>query len=169
MSEKDLFRDVRSSAMENGVKLSEFPGFRWHPPGRENQRWPLSTCGDWVRLASHWRKMKKNVVIPLYKIELPEAKNLQKMVKSLDRLNEAKHKAQDQGLTQAQSQAQNDNKPLLSEAAAWVDNLIVSPSTKKVIPSGSSLESQPKVSSLTTNRPNKLPIRRPRPRIASNL
>ena len=69
----DLFRDVRSSTNENGVKLLKFPGFRWHPPGRENQRWALSTDGDWVKLANHWGKMKKNVVIPLYITELPEA------------------------------------------------------------------------------------------------
>jgi len=56
----DLFRDVRSSANENGVKLPKFSGFRWHPPGRENQRWALSTDGDWVKLANHWGKMKKN-------------------------------------------------------------------------------------------------------------
>ncbi|KAJ8435399.1 hypothetical protein Cgig2_009650 [Carnegiea gigantea] len=39
---------------------------------------------------------------------------------------------------------------------------IVSPSTKKVIPNGNSSKSQPKV---IANRPDKLPIRRPRPRV----
>ncbi|KAJ8442655.1 hypothetical protein Cgig2_003699 [Carnegiea gigantea] len=34
--------DVRSSAMENEAKLPKFLGFRWHPPGKENQRWPLA-------------------------------------------------------------------------------------------------------------------------------
>ncbi|KAJ8426473.1 hypothetical protein Cgig2_009070 [Carnegiea gigantea] len=120
----------------------------WHPPDRENQRWPLSTGGDWVRLASHWEKMKKNVVIPLYIIELHEACSLQKIIESLDRLNEAKQRAQNE--PQAQSQAQND----------------ISPSTEKVILSGNASKSQPKVSSITTNRPNKLLIRRPRPKVA---
>jgi len=159
----DLFRDVRSSAIENGVQLPKFPGFRWHPPGRENQRWPLITDSDWVSLASHWGKMKKNIVIPLYIIDLPEASSLQKVVESLDRLNEIKQRcqqqgptenqpeAQDQGPTQnqpqpqdqgptqnqpeAQIQAQNDSEPSLSEAGAWADNLIVTPSTEKVNPS----------------------------------
>jgi len=34
----DLFRGVRSVAKENGVKLSKYIGFRWHPLSRENQR-----------------------------------------------------------------------------------------------------------------------------------
>ncbi|KAJ8445941.1 LOW QUALITY PROTEIN: hypothetical protein Cgig2_009870 [Carnegiea gigantea] len=100
--------------------------------------------------------MKKNVVIHLYIIELPEAN--------------IKQRAQDQGLTQnqpqAQSQAQNDNEPSLSEAGAWADNLIVSALTEKVIPSENSSKSQLKISSITTNRPNKLPIRRTRLRTA---
>ena len=66
--------------MENGVKLRKFPAFRQHLSGKENQRWPLATDGDWVRLASHLEKIKKNAVIPLYIIELPEASNLQKTV-----------------------------------------------------------------------------------------
>ncbi|KAJ8447261.1 hypothetical protein Cgig2_013038 [Carnegiea gigantea] len=119
----NLFRDVRSSAMENGVKLPKFPRFRWHPPGRENQS-----------LANHWGKIKKIIVIPLYIIEIPEASSLQKVVQSLD-----------------------------SKAGAWIDNLIVTHSTEKVIPSENSSKCQPKV---TANRPNKLPIRRPRPRAA---
>ncbi|KAJ8434609.1 hypothetical protein Cgig2_025035 [Carnegiea gigantea] len=80
----DLFRDVRSSAMENEVKLPKFPSFRWHSSGRENQKWPLTTDADWVSLASRWAKMKKNVVIPLYIIELLEASSWQKVVESLD-------------------------------------------------------------------------------------
>ncbi|KAJ8438950.1 hypothetical protein Cgig2_012845 [Carnegiea gigantea] len=46
---------------------------------------------------------------------------------------------------------------------AWADNLIVSSLTEKVIPSGNSSKSQPKV---TANRSDKLTIRRPRPRAA---
>ena len=72
----DLFRDVRSSAIENGVRLLKFPDYRWHRPSRENQRWPLSIDGDWVRLASHCGKVKKNVVIPLYIIKLTDTSSL---------------------------------------------------------------------------------------------
>ena len=43
------------------------------------------------------------------------------------------------------------NEPSLNEAGAWVDNLIVSPSAEKVIPSENSSKSQPKV---MANRPN---------------
>ena len=96
--------------------------------------------------------MKKNVVIPLYIIDLPKANSLQKVVESLDMLNEIKKRcqqqgptqnqpqAQDQGQTQnqleAQIQAQNDSEPSLSEVGTWADNLIITPSTKKVNPSG---------------------------------
>ncbi|KAJ8428902.1 hypothetical protein Cgig2_024971 [Carnegiea gigantea] len=150
--------------MENGVQLPKFPGFRWHPPGRENQRWPLTTDSDWVSLTSHWGKMQKNVVIPLYIIDLPEASSLQKVVESP---TQNQPQAQDQGPTQNQSeaqiQAQNDSEPSLSEARAWADNLIVTPSTEKVNPSEKSSKCQPKV---TVNRPYKLPIRRSRPRLA---
>ncbi|KAJ8434079.1 hypothetical protein Cgig2_030514 [Carnegiea gigantea] len=80
-------------------------------------------------------------------------------------LTQNQPQAQDQGLSQnqpkAQIQAQNDNEPSLSEVGA--DNLIVSPSTEKVNSSEKSLKFQPKV---TTNRLNKLPIRRPRLRTA---
>ncbi|KAJ8422931.1 hypothetical protein Cgig2_012945 [Carnegiea gigantea] len=135
--------------------------------------------------------MKKNVVIPLYIIDLPEASSLQKVVESLNRLNKTKQRcqqqgptqnqpqaqdqgptqnqpqAQDQGLTQnqpeAQIQAQNDSEPSLSKVGAGADNLIVTPSTEKVNPSEKSSKCQPKV---TANRPNKLPIRRSRPRAA---
>ncbi|KAJ8434032.1 hypothetical protein Cgig2_001225 [Carnegiea gigantea] len=55
--------------------------------------------------------MKKNVVIPMYIIELPKASSLQKIVESLDKLNQPQTQTQ----TQAQSQGQNDNKPSLSE------------------------------------------------------
>ncbi|KAJ8431496.1 hypothetical protein Cgig2_032267 [Carnegiea gigantea] len=165
--------------MENRVKLPKFLGFRWHPFARENQRWSLTTDANWVSLASHWGEMKNNIVIPLYIIELPEASSLQKVVESLDMLNEAKQRgqeqgliqnqpqAQDQGLTQnqphAQIEAQNDSEPSFSEAGAWADNLIVSSPTEKVILRESSSKCQPKV---TINRPNKLPISRPRPRAA---
>ncbi|KAJ8426493.1 hypothetical protein Cgig2_029235 [Carnegiea gigantea] len=44
----DLFRDVRGLAVEQGVVLPKYAGFKWHPLGRENQRWPLNTDGDWV-------------------------------------------------------------------------------------------------------------------------
>ena len=32
----DLFRNVRGLAMEQGVVLSKYARFKWHPPGREN-------------------------------------------------------------------------------------------------------------------------------------
>ncbi|KAJ8447999.1 hypothetical protein Cgig2_028875 [Carnegiea gigantea] len=46
----DLFRNVRGLAMEQGVVLPKYAGFKWHPPGRKNQRWPLNTDNDWVIL-----------------------------------------------------------------------------------------------------------------------
>ena len=117
----DLFRDVRYSAMKNGVQLPQFHGFRWHPSGRENQRWPLTIDSDWVSLASHWGKMKKNVVIPLYIIDLPEASSLHKVVESLDRLNEIKQRCQQQGPTQNQPEAQDqDQGPTQNQPKAQI-------------------------------------------------
>ncbi|KAJ8421506.1 hypothetical protein Cgig2_013184 [Carnegiea gigantea] len=97
----------------------------------------------------------------------------------LTRLNETKQRCQQQGPTQnqpqaqdqgptqnqpeTQIQAQNDSEPSLSKVGAGADNLIVTPSTEKVNPSEKSSKCQPKV---TANRPNKLPIRRSRPRAA---
>lgn len=72
--------------------------------------------------------MKQNVVIPLYITELPKASSLQMVDESLNKLNKAKKGAQNPTLiqAQAQSQAQHDSEPTLSEAGAWADNLIVS-------------------------------------------
>ncbi|KAJ8428141.1 hypothetical protein Cgig2_011514 [Carnegiea gigantea] len=39
----DLFRDVKILAVEQGVTFPMYVGFKWHPPRRENQRWPLNS------------------------------------------------------------------------------------------------------------------------------
>ncbi|KAJ8433137.1 hypothetical protein Cgig2_004875 [Carnegiea gigantea] len=109
--------------------------------------------------------MKKNVVIPLYIIDLPEASNLKKVVESLDRLNEIKQRCQQQGPTQNQPQAQpkTNLKPKTKAQPKTNLKLKSKPKMTKMNPSEKSSKCQPKV---TANRPNKLPIRRSRPRAA---
>ncbi|KAJ8437760.1 hypothetical protein Cgig2_009475 [Carnegiea gigantea] len=79
----DLFRNMRGLAVEQGAVLPKYAGFKWHPPRRENQRWPLNTDNDWSI---------RGFVIPIYVVELHMPSQLQKVAESLDGLQKAKEK-----------------------------------------------------------------------------
>ncbi|KAJ8424734.1 hypothetical protein Cgig2_010034 [Carnegiea gigantea] len=165
----DLFRAVRELAVEQGVVLPEYAGFKWHPPGRENQRWPLNTDGDWVMLVHQWESVR-GFVIPIYVVELHVPSQLQKVVESLDGLQKAK----DKETVQCTSPCEPTVDPSLNEAGIWADNLIVTPSAVYIDPNAA-LPVQPmsKGTSHALKKPStsgrqKLQIRRPIPRAAKN-
>ena len=118
----DLFRDVRGLAVEQGVVLPKYTGFKWHPPGRENQTWPLNTDNDWVMLV-HQCESIRGFVIPIYVVELYVPSQLQKVVESLDGLQKAKEKE----TVQFTSPCEPTLDSSLTEARMWADNLIVTP------------------------------------------
>ncbi|KAJ8451191.1 hypothetical protein Cgig2_013963 [Carnegiea gigantea] len=165
----DLFRDVRALAVEQGVVLPEYAGFKWHPPGRENQRWPLNTDGDWVMLVHQWESVR-GFVIPIYVVELHVPSQLQKVVESLDGLQKAK----DKETVQCTSPCELTVDPSLNEAGIWADNLIVTPSAVYIDPNAA-LPVQPMskgtphaLKKPSTSGRQKLQIRRPIPRAAKN-
>jgi len=80
----DLYTDVRSLASKSGRVFPKFAGLQWHPPNKENQRWPLDCDDDWLRLASYWEG-KKHKVIHIYWVDLKKASNIQLTVASIDR------------------------------------------------------------------------------------
>lgn len=60
-----LVRDVREEARKSGGPFPENVSFIWHPPGKENQRWPLGGIVDWVTLVLLWKDVRQRC-IPLY-------------------------------------------------------------------------------------------------------
>ncbi|KAJ8426924.1 hypothetical protein Cgig2_010442 [Carnegiea gigantea] len=160
----DLFRDVRGLAVEQG-----YAGFKWHPPGRENQRWPLNTDNDWVMLVHQWESIR-GFVIPIYVVELHVPSQLQKVVESFDGLQ----KAQEQETVQFTSPCEPTLDPSLTEARMWADNLIVTPSSV-YINLNAAVQVQPiskgtshALKKSSTSGRQKLQIRRPIPRAAKD-
>ncbi|KAJ8427350.1 hypothetical protein Cgig2_016216 [Carnegiea gigantea] len=106
-----------------GIVLPKYAGFKWHPPGMENQRWPLNTDNDWVMLVHQWELIRGSV-IPIYVVELYVPSQL------LDGLQKAKEKE----TAQFTSPCEPTLDPSLTEARIWANNLIVTPSSVYIDP-----------------------------------
>ncbi|KAJ8441652.1 hypothetical protein Cgig2_019786 [Carnegiea gigantea] len=142
----DMYQGYEGLAVEQRVVLPTYAGFKWHPPGRENQRWPFNTDNDWVMLAHQWESIR-GFVIPIYVVELHVPSQLQKVVESLDGLQKAKEKK----TVQFTSPCEPTLDPSLTEASMWADNLIVTPSSIYIDPNAA-VQVQP-MSKVLARRP----------------